>query len=403
MEQYSEYESAPPGLVSNLRLVFTGIKGTTNSDWIQIGYIEMLTEDQEIVTSSSITNPGGSNPHREQPGNIIDPTTSTKWLDYEFGKNSQSELTFDFAKPVKLAEYRIQTANDCPERDPVAWTLLGQPGRSSKWILLDARTAISSRLPSSRHSFSPTFKLNFGSEAITIPATSSSSSFPWLPIESKITLPIVPIPPIAFGRLLWTQYFGEVGEEPRLPPNINEILASPCPFSPRKSVRETHLLTLIPRTVNGRPLTLDHLNELIGAPKNGGHRCGFQTFVFQEKFGHQEIFNSYWILMTKDVIQGTVGRTLAVQLGFVQNKVKGHRYLQGGGVPTLLETATSLTMQHVRSGIRTYASEFTYCQEEGSISQKTCLSFPAVGVRICIGDPSLARPRGSGLGYAWKP
>lgn len=37
----------------------------------------------------------------------------------------------------------------------------------------------------------------------------------------------------------------------RLSPNIAEILASPCPIWPGKTVGETHKLVLVPATVNG--------------------------------------------------------------------------------------------------------------------------------------------------------
>ena len=44
-----------------------------------------------------------------------------------------------------------------------------------------------------------------------------------------------------------------------LPDNITEILASSCLFLRGKTVRETHQLVYIPRTVNGEPLTLNKL------------------------------------------------------------------------------------------------------------------------------------------------
>ena len=66
--------------------------------------------------------------------------------------------------------------------------------------------------------------------------------------------------------------FGDIGDEPPLPPNIYEILASPCPFDPEKTVRETHMLVLVPARVNGVPLTLNHMDELVQAPRGGGHK-----------------------------------------------------------------------------------------------------------------------------------
>ena len=58
--------------------------------------------------------------------------------------------------------------------------------------------------------------------------------------------------PTVFGAQEWRQYFGEVGVAPRLPLDMVEILHSPCPFWPGKTVKDTHLLVLIPARVAGR-------------------------------------------------------------------------------------------------------------------------------------------------------
>jgi hypothetical protein len=74
------------------------------------------------------------------------------------------------------------------------------------------------------------------------------------------------------GEVEWKYYFGDVGPAPDLPSNMGAILDSTCPFWPGKKVRDTHLLVLIPATVNGEPFTLNLLGELIQRPSNGGIR-----------------------------------------------------------------------------------------------------------------------------------
>ena len=71
---------------------------------------------------------------------------------------------------------------------------------------------------------------------------------------------------VAFGKEAWAKYFGDVGIEPPLPTDIVKILKAPCPYWPTKKVIETHLLVLIPETINRRPLTLTSLGELIKKP-----------------------------------------------------------------------------------------------------------------------------------------
>ena len=46
-----------------------------------------------------------------------------------------------------------------------------------------------------------------------------------------------------FGKVEWTYHFGDVGEEPPLPPNIKEILNAPCPIWPDKKVYDCLLYT----------------------------------------------------------------------------------------------------------------------------------------------------------------
>ena len=61
----------------------------------------------------------------------------------------------------------------------------------------------------------------------------------------------------ALGKKEWEKYFGDIGIEPPLPSNIEDILNEPCSFWPDKKIKETHLLVLIPNTVNGKPFTID--------------------------------------------------------------------------------------------------------------------------------------------------
>src|SRR3979490_1472708 len=107
---------------------------------------------------------------------------------------------------------------------------------------------------------------------------------------------------IAFGKAMWAKYFGDSGIEPPLPRTIPEILNSRCPFWPDKKVRQTHLLVLIPETVNGKPLTLKTLGELVQKPLQG-HSSKYGYFTIGE-YTDLPAPKSHWALMTRDVIQG---------------------------------------------------------------------------------------------------
>ena len=124
-----------------------------------------------------------------------------------------------------------------------------------------------------------------------------------------------------FGKQAWETYFGDVGKVPPLPHNIVEILNAPCPFWPGKQVKETHLLTLIPRTVNGKLLTLQLLGELMKAIKKGSAiKYSYCDLGQSEDNGTLE---SHWALMGRDVLPGTRNKTYWEQLKILSNPESG--------------------------------------------------------------------------------
>jgi hypothetical protein len=159
-----------------------------------------------------------------------------------------------------------------------------------------------------------------------------------------------------FGAREWTQYFGEVGEDPPLPSDIDEILGSPCPFWPDRAVRDTHLLVLIPSTVDGKAFTLDLLGELIRNPRGGGHSA--QYFLYddevQQLSGDAYSSSSYWVLMTRDVLPGSRSKSYAVQQDLVAQQSSYINY-PPYEIPYVLEAATAILSHYVCGGDRLYA------------------------------------------------
>ena len=121
----------------------------------------------------------------------------------------------------------------------------------------------------------------------------------------------------AFGAKAWSQYFGDVGAEPPLPSDISTTLSSACPFWPDKQVKDTHLLVLIPAKVNGKPYNLNLLGELIQHPKGGGHATKYRYYGsdVRKQFGAQSPGRSYWVLMTRDVLEGSRSRDVCIPEG----------------------------------------------------------------------------------------
>jgi len=169
-------------------------------------------------------------------------------------------------------------------------------------------------------------------------------------------------PAMAFGKQAWKHYFGDVGEAPALPDGIEKLLDSTCPFWPDKKVKETHLLVLIPAIVNDEPFTLDLLASLVRSPKQGysaSYTADYGSSTVQTHFGQTRPHtNAYWVLMTRDV----------VGLG---NSSKGlQKKYPEYNAPTILEAATAILTNRVRSGQWLYKTTHTYCQENTTSTRK---------------------------------
>jgi hypothetical protein len=167
-------------------------------------------------------------------------------------------------------------------------------------------------------------------------------------LPSSVSTPV-------FGAKEWGQYFGEVGEEPSLPSDIDEILRGPCPFWPDKVVKDTHLLVLIPSTVAGRAFTLDLLGDLIQNPRGGGHRTRYFLYddEMQRSSGDAYSRSSYWVLLTRDVLPGSRSQPYTAQQALVAARAS-HIDNPPYEMPHVLEVATAILSHYVRSGHRLY-------------------------------------------------
>jgi hypothetical protein len=167
-------------------------------------------------------------------------------------------------------------------------------------------------------------------------------------------------PEKAFGPKEWFIHFKtRLKNIPRLPPDIADILSSSCPFWPGKKVHETHLLVLVPQTVNGRPLTLKTLGELVKKPRQG-HSTQYSYFHLG---GYTDLAAppSHWVLLTRDVIKGSRKKSYLDQQVLLNQP--GHGIY---AVPTILDAIICIFMEYVRSGTRLYSDKpwtYTRCQE----------------------------------------
>jgi hypothetical protein len=175
------------------------------------------------------------------------------------------------------------------------------------------------------------------------------------------------IPSMAIGPKEWAQYFGEVGEAPPLPADIDKILESRCSFWPAKQVKDTHLLVLVPATVDGQPFTLDLLEKLIKqGPKEGGNKTDIDCDPsVRSELGGTPTRKSYWVLMTRDVFEDSRHTLydLQEQLVVLHARLTNLPY----ELPKALEAATAILLHHARTGECLYTNPsrtYTQCQEK---------------------------------------
>ena len=187
-----------------------------------------------------------------------------------------------------------------------------------------------------------------------------------MPSKSTLQDEVSSILSIAFGKADWEKYFGDIGEEPHLPANIEEILNEPCSFWPDKKLKDTHLLVLIPNTVDGKPFTLNSLEKLIRRPKSG-HSTKYSyhsiSIMNKNEIGYKS-YPSHWVLMTREVIPGSIDLWYRHCCNMVVNHSKktGLPY----ELPYLLDAVTIILMHYVKTGERLYSNgscDYTYSQD----------------------------------------
>ena len=179
----------------------------------------------------------------------------------------------------------------------------------------------------------------------------------------------------AFGAQAWKDYFGvDVGVEPPLPESALKVWNGECPYlledeASLQRVKDNHLLTLIPGTVNGQPFTLDKLGDLILA-NYGGHMAAFVGNTNQE-LGYQShgyryygkyLTNAtrheplpgapYWLLLPKTILADSRCKSFWDQKALVsQYSGAGYR------LPGVLEVSSSLLSHYARSKERLYTDD----------------------------------------------
>jgi hypothetical protein len=104
------------------------------------------------------------------------------------------------------------------------------------------------------------------------------------------------------GAEAWSSQGIDVGIAPPIPSAITkELLESECPLHPGQKIKDTHLLVLVPQTVNREPYTALELDKLCGTRKGSGERlinANYTTWK-REPWASAPQSESAWVLLPK--------------------------------------------------------------------------------------------------------
>ena|SRR5271156_4554010 len=166
----------------------------------------------------------------------------------------------------------------------------------------------------------------------------------------------------------WKKYIGDPGIQPHLPLTLLKDYD-----------KNTHLLTFIPVTIDGQPLTMRSIEILVRNPKNGGHATQYRDIWDQimATYGDTPNPKAHWLLLKKDLFEGTRGEAYVVQEGIVED--------HGMEVSELLGTIESVFMRFVSKG------ECVYKAGEGDeLWTYTCVKEKIRKLQLVVGGFSAA-------------
>lgn len=163
---------------------------------------------------------------------------------------------------------------------------------------------------------------------------------------------------IAFGKDKWIKYFGKgVVENDQedfkaLPKGIAKILLTRLPHS-KERVMDNHMLVWIPKQIKGKDLTLVTMGELMKDKCFPKTKMGYRTIGLEilKKQGNKSLKESHWVLMTKQVLPGTIGLWKDKQMDLMRRYAEKTKIAYE--VPKILEAVVCIFAEYVRTDNKT--------------------------------------------------
>jgi hypothetical protein len=193
------------------------------------------------------------------------------------------------------------------------------------------------------------------------------------------------------GAAQWKEAFGvEVGAVPPIPNSITkELLISDCPIEPGKKIKETHILVLIPESVDGKPYSALKLDELCSTTKGSGDKLiddGIDSWKGQS-WASTEQAASEWVLIPKrdpDSAKVSPDKHFRSKDIAAQDKVHEKYYKEYPEVKTL-EVMTMALLYDLTHKKR-LLPDWLRCEEPNASGGRVCVGFfDARGLQVLDG------------------
>ena len=195
------------------------------------------------------------------------------------------------------------------------------------------------------------------------------------------------------GAEAWAAQGVDVGAAPPLPGAITEaLLNSECSLHPGEKIKDTHLLVLVPKTVNGEPYSALKLNELCATRKGSGDKLiydGLNSWKNEEWAAKAQVENE-WVLIPKsdpDPKEVPGDKHFRSKNVAAQGKVHEEHYPEYREVKTV-ELMTAVLLNDLVNGEPRMLDGGSYlrCVEPNASSGRVCVGrFDANGLRVGVG------------------
>ena len=214
------------------------------------------------------------------------------------------------------------------------------------------------------------------------------------------------------GAKAWQAQGIDVGAEPPIPATITmELLESECPLHPGEKIKETHLLVLMPKTVNGKPYTAVELDNLCAARKGSGDKLIYAGEDWANAWKTQPWAStpqekSEWVLIPKsdpDRAKVPENKHFRAKTIAQQQAVHAAHYSQYREAKTV-EVMTAALLNDLTNGAPRMldGGNFLRCQEASTAGGRIEVGFHADGLWVDVANDDYYGYDNFGRALAWK-